>query len=96
MSKLTPEEVAERINAEMKRTGKSAITMKWPDFYRLTGRERVTAPFLENLSEAMRKESILMAKGVAVIAFVIDYNFAPVSDADLAVMEAGALAVSGS
>ena len=77
MSKPTPEEVAELINAEMKRSEKFALTMRWPDFYALTERERVTTPFLENLAQALHRESILMAKGVAVVVFAADYHFAP-------------------
>jgi len=53
------------------------LTIKWPRFYELSRRERVTAPFFDNLESALKAESILMTKGATMIAFMIDYDFAP-------------------
>jgi hypothetical protein len=78
MSKPTAEEIAQEIVARMRASGHHAMTVKWKHFYEMTGRERVTAPFLENVEVALKAESILMATGVTVIAFLSDYDFAPI------------------
>ena len=77
MSRISAEDLAQEIAARMRAGGHNVMTMKWKHFYEFAGRERVTTPFLENVGEALKRESILMARGVAVVAFLIDYDFAP-------------------
>lgn len=82
--KLTPQEIAQVIVSTMRAQDLKVMTMKWSRLYEFSKRERVTNPFLENLSEALRQEGFVMAKGIAVVSFLIDYDFAPVSQESFA------------
>lgn len=81
MSIPTANDVAQEIASLLRAGGRHVVTVKWPRFYELAKRERVTAPFFENLESALKAESILMTKGVTMIAFMIDYDFAPLERA---------------
>ena len=82
MSIPTANDVAQEIASLLRSGGRHVVTVKWPRFYELAKRERVTAPFFENLESALKAESILMTKGVTMIAFMIDYDFAPLMRSD--------------
>lgn len=73
----TANDVAQEIASLLRSGGRHVVTVKWPRFYELARRERVTAPFLDNVENALKAESILMTKGVTMVAFLIDYDFAP-------------------
>jgi hypothetical protein len=74
----TYNEIAQEIASLLRAGGRHVVTVKWPRFYELAKRERVTTPFLENVERALKAESILMVKGVTMVAFMIDYDFAPI------------------
>lgn len=84
MNQPTAKEVSEEISALLRANGLQSATVKWPRFYEMTGRDRITEPFLENLAQALKAESIVMAKGVAVLVFSIDYDFAPLPSKQVA------------
>lgn len=75
--KPSADEIAQEIAAYMRSGNHPAVTMTWRSFYGVTARARVTEPLLRNIEEALKRESILMVKGVAILAFVNDYDFAP-------------------
>jgi hypothetical protein len=73
----SPSKIAEEIAEIMRKDGLDLATMKWADFYRFADRERIKGGFMEDLAGALHKESIVMAEGVAMVAFVKDFDSAP-------------------
>lgn len=75
--KPSADEIAQEIVAHMRKRNLTVVTMTWKALYELTARSRVTEPLLKNIEEALKRYSILMVRGVAILAFVNDYDFAP-------------------
>lgn len=73
----TPVAIADEIAETMRKEGMDFATMKWKDFYKFAERARIKGAFMEDLGVALQKESIVMVEGVAVVAFVKDFDAAP-------------------
>lgn len=70
-------QIAQEVANIMKSNGLDAVTYRWPAFYALVDRERIKPEFMASLRAELKVESILMAEGNAVVAFVKDFDFAP-------------------
>ena len=75
--KLPPKQFAQSVIEIMRSKDLKVMTMKWARLYEISKRERVTGPFLDNVADVLRQEGFVMAKGVTVVTFLIDYDFAP-------------------
>ncbi len=74
---MTASGVADEIAQHMRRNGMDVLTMRWPEFYSLCERHRMKGGFLEALRTQLAQSSILFVQGIAVVAFVKDFDFAP-------------------
>lgn len=72
--------VSESITDHMRREALDVLTMRWPAFYRYCDRDRMTDNFMEALDKALGLESVVMARGNAIVAFVKDADFSPMQD----------------
>jgi len=72
--------VSENIADHMRREALDVLTMRWPTFYAYCDRDRMTDNFMEALGKALNLDSIVLARGNAVIAFVKDADFSPMQD----------------
>jgi hypothetical protein len=52
-------------------------TMRWPDFYKVTERERMKEEFMEQLRGKLRDQEILITYGKATVVICRDFNFSP-------------------
>jgi hypothetical protein len=73
----SPTAIADEIAETMRKEGMDFATLKWPDFYSFTERERIKGGFMDDLRAALQRESIIMIEGVAIVAFVKDFDAAP-------------------
>lgn len=73
----SPKGLADEITQHMRRNALDTLTMRWPAFYKFCGRERLKSGFVEALSDQLAHASILYVAGESVVAFVKDFDFAP-------------------
>lgn len=83
---ITVHRLADDIVQHMRRHNRNVLTLRWPDFYKLCERDRLRKGFTDALAAQLAESSIVMSQGVAIVAFVNDYDFAPYRD----VAQAGA------
>ncbi|WP_282269594.1 hypothetical protein [Stenotrophomonas sp. PS02298] len=57
--------------------GLNVVTLTWPEFYKLSDRERIKDEFMSKLSKQLKAASLLIAYGNATVVLAKDYNFAP-------------------
>ncbi len=69
-------DVAEDILELLRKHGKDVVTLPWPDFYKVTGRERMKDAFTEELSKKLREHGLLICYGQAVVLIGKDFRFA--------------------
>jgi hypothetical protein len=70
-------QIADEVVTYMRMQSCDVITMRWPKFYEVCGRNRIKQAFIEALSAQLKMESILLMQGNAVVAFVKDFDFSP-------------------
>lgn len=75
MAKST-QAVAEEIQELLRKNGKDVVTLSWPDFYKISGRERIKDEFTAALSKSLRELGLLVAYGQSVILVAKDFRFA--------------------
>lgn len=75
MAKST-QTVAEEIQELLRKNGKDVVTLSWPDFYKISGRERIKDEFTAALSKSLRDLGLLVAYGQSVILVAKDFRFA--------------------
>ncbi len=69
--------ISDKISDDMRRESLDVLTMRWPRFYAFCERDRIKESFVEALVAQLKTESILLVRGHAVVAFVKDFDFAP-------------------
>lgn len=76
MAKPT-EQVAEGIQDTMRAKGVDVITFSWPEFYKVSAREKLKDSFLTDLKNCLEKKSLLVCYGQAIVLVAKDFSFAP-------------------
>jgi hypothetical protein len=74
---LSVKAIADEISEHMRRESLDVLTMRWPKFYAFCERDRIKESFIDALVAQLKTESILLARGHAVVAFVKDFDFSP-------------------
>ncbi len=69
--------IAENIQANLQQSGKDVITIPWDRFYVVADRDRIKEAFQDSLAKELKKRSLLINYGNAVVLVGKDYNFAP-------------------
>ena len=75
------EEVAQDIQDTMRTNGVDVITFSWPEFYRVSGREKLKDVFLEDLKKRLGTRNLLACYGQAIVLVAKDFAFAPSKNA---------------
>lgn len=70
--------VAEEIQELLRKNAKDVVTIPWPDFYKVSGRERMKDAFMAELSKKLREFGLLIVYGQAVVLVGKDFKFATV------------------
>lgn len=74
---LSVKAIADEISDQMRRNSMDVLTMRWPAFYAFCERDRMKESFIGALVAQLKTQSILLARGHAVVAFVKDFDFSP-------------------
>lgn len=69
--------IATDIQASLQQSGKDVLTIPWDRFYAVADRDRIKEAFQESLAKELKKRSLLINYGNAVVLIGKDYNFAP-------------------
>ncbi|MCI9875963.1 hypothetical protein BK669_04315 [Pseudomonas fluorescens] len=69
--------IATDIQTNLQQSGKDVITIPWDRFYAVADRDRIKEAFQESLAKELKKRSLLINYGNAVVLIGKDYNFAP-------------------
>lgn len=70
--------VAEDIQELLRKNTIDVVTIPWPDFYKLAGRERIKDAFMAELSNKLREFALLISYGQAVVLIGKDFKFSTV------------------
>ncbi|MBU2851647.1 hypothetical protein [Acidithiobacillus ferrivorans] len=66
--------VAKKIVNYMNKNNITSFSVPWSDFYALVERGAIRDAFLNDLKEALKKESVLISYGQAVVGIMKDYS----------------------
>lgn len=77
MAKST-QSVAEEIQELLRKNGKDVVTLSWPDFYKVSGRERIKDEFTGGLTKSLRELGLVVVYGQSMVLFAKDFRFAVV------------------
>jgi hypothetical protein len=69
-------EVAESIQELMRKNGVDVVTFTWPDFYKVSGRERIKVEFQTDLAASLKALGLLINFGSTVVLVAKDFSFA--------------------
>ena len=70
-------DIIEELNEFLRRSARPYLTLVWPEFYELCGRERLRFPFLEEVREAASERfQLVVGYGHNVVVVCHDRNFA--------------------
>ena len=67
--------VAEDIQELLRKNALDVVTIPWPDFYKISGRERIKDAFMMELSNKLREFALLISYGQAVVLIGKDFKF---------------------
>lgn len=70
--------VAEEIQELMRKNAKDVVTLPWPDFYKVAGRERMKDAFMADLRQKLREQGLLVCYGQAIVLVGKDFKFSTV------------------
>ncbi len=70
--------VAEEIQELMRKNAKDVVTLPWPDFYKVAGRERMKDAFMADLRQKLRELGLLVCYGQAIVLVGKDFKFSTV------------------
>lgn len=70
--------VAENIQDLMRKNGVDVVTFTWPEFYKVSGRERIKVEFQSDLAASLKALGLIIGFGSAVVAVLKDFGFARV------------------
>ena len=69
-------EVAENIQELMRKCGVDVVTFTWPDFYKVSGRERIKVEFQADLTSSLKALGLMINFGSSVVLVAKDFSFA--------------------
>ena len=74
-------DIVDDLGDRLHKVGRSHMTVRWPDFYKLCGRERLKLPFLDKVKkEALNgRHQLIVAYGHNVVVICYDKNFDDIS-----------------
>ena len=79
MTRQSASYVVDEINEILRRTGWACMTLPWPHFYELCGRERLKESFLDDVRQnASSRFQLIVAYGRNAVVVCHDRNFADV------------------
>lgn len=70
--------VAEDIQELLRKNALDVVTIPWPDFYKISGRERIKDAFMAELTQKLREFGLLINFGQVVVLIGKDFKFATV------------------
>ncbi len=70
---ISASKVATKIVDYMNKNNITSLPVPWPDFYSLAERGAIRGAFLDDLAEALKKESVLVAYGQTIVGIMKDY-----------------------
>ncbi len=80
MARRTKGDIVDELEQRLRLAGQPCMTVPWPDFYRLCGRERMKQPFLDELRAlASARFQLIVAYGRNAVVVCHDRNFADVA-----------------
>jgi len=71
-------EVADNIQEIMRKNGVDVVTFTWPDFYKVSDRERIKVEFQTDLALSLKALGLLICYGAVVVLVAKDFGFARV------------------
>ncbi len=71
-------EVADNIQEIMRKNGVDVVTFTWPDFYKVSDRERIKVEFQNDLALSLKALGLLISYGAVVVLVAKDFGFARV------------------
>lgn len=78
MPRRTSAEIVDELNDLLRLAEQPSITLPWPDFYKLCGRERLKQPLLKDVeNDAKSRFQLIVAYGNNAVVVCHDRNFAP-------------------
>lgn len=78
MPRRTSDEIVDELNELLRLAEGPSITLPWPDFYELCGRERLKQPLLDEVrTRAASRFQLIVAYGHNAVVVCLDRNFAP-------------------
>lgn len=69
-------EVAENIQEQMRKHGVDVVTFTWPEFYKVSGRQRIKTEFQSDLASSLKTLGLLINYGSSVVLVAKDFGFA--------------------
>lgn len=69
-------DVAEKIQELMRKGGVDVVTFTWPDFYKVSGRERIKVEFQADLTSSLKALGLMINFGSSVVLVAKDFSFA--------------------
>lgn len=70
--------VAEDLQELLRTNNKDVVTITWPDFYKVTGRDRIKDAFTKELGEKLKDHGLLLNCGQSVVLVAKDFKFSQV------------------
>ncbi len=70
-------QVAEGIQDAMRAKGVDVITFSWPEFYRVSAREKLKDAFLTDLKKCLEQKNLLVCYGQSIVLVAKDFSFSP-------------------
>jgi len=72
------EQIVDDLNDKLRLSGNPVITMRWPDFYKLSDMQRFKEPRPEQIKKRAKSEyGLIVEYGDAVVLVAHDRNFSP-------------------
>ena len=69
-------DVAEKIQELMRKGGVDVVTFTWPDFYKVSGRERIKVEFQADITSSLKALGLMINFGSSVVLVAKDFSFA--------------------
>lgn len=67
------------INELMRKNGNEAITIKWPQFYQVCGRDRLADVIMDKISEELKKNDLHIIYGNNNVIVIRDFCWKPIN-----------------
>lgn len=67
--------IAEELQELLRKNALDVVTIPWPDFYKVSARQRIKVEFQNDLAAALKELGLLIVYGSSVVLIGKDYNF---------------------